>query len=102
LFLIFNKPDETKRVFEEIRKAKPTKLFIAAEGPRDNKPVEFVLCKKTRALTEKIDWPCHVERLYRRRNLGCKKAVSGAIGWFFGQVEEGIILEDDCCDRGRY
>ena len=96
LFLIFNRPNTTKKVFEEIRKAKPEKLFVAADGPRDNKPGEKERCKETRKITEKIDWPCDVERLYRKENLGCKLGVSSAITWFFDNVEEGIILEDDC------
>ena len=29
-------------------------------------------------------------------NLGCGKAVSEAISWFFSHEPEGIILEDDC------
>ena len=28
--------------------------------------------------------------------MGCGKAVSKAISWFFNEVEKGIILEDDC------
>jgi hypothetical protein len=37
-----------------------------------------------------------VHTLFRQHNLGCAAAVSNAINWFFSQVEEGIILEDDC------
>jgi hypothetical protein len=47
-------------------------------------------------MTEQVDWPCTVQRLYRTHNLGCKNAVNGAISWFFDHEEEGIILEDDC------
>lgn len=96
LFIIFNRPDTTKRVFEAIRKYKPKELFIAADGPRTDKPGEKERCEEARKITEKIDWPCEVKRLYRENNLGCKYAVSGAIDWFFKKVEEGIILEDDC------
>lgn len=96
LFLIFNRPDTTEKVFEAIRKAKPKHLFIAADGPRENKPGEKEKCEETRRITEKVDWPCEVERLYRKENLGCKLGVSSAITWFFDNVEEGIILEDDC------
>lgn len=96
LFIIFNRPDTTKTVFAEIRKAKPNRLFIAADGPRQNKPGEKEKCEETRRITEKIDWPCEVERLYREKNLGCKFGVSSAITWFFENVKLGIILEDDC------
>jgi hypothetical protein len=96
LFIIFNRPETTKRVFETIRKIRPEKLFIAADGPRDNKIGEKDLCKETRNIISKIDWECEVKTLFREKNLGCGKAVSSAITWFFENVEEGIILEDDC------
>lgn len=96
LFIIFNRPDTTQKVFESIRKARPENLFVAADGPRHNKKSENEKCNLTRQITEKIDWPCQVRRLYRDKNLGCKKAVSQAINWFFQNVGEGIILEDDC------
>jgi len=96
LFLIFNRPDTTQQVFNEIRKAKPEELFIAADGPRDNRPDDIENCKKTREIIRQVDWNCNVSTLFRDNNLGCKLAVSSAIDWFFSQVEEGIILEDDC------
>jgi len=96
LFLIFNRPDLTKRVFERIREAQPRQLFIAADGPRADRPGEAELCAETRAVVERVDWDCEVRTFFRDENLGCKHAVSSAITWFFEHVEEGIILEDDC------
>lgn len=97
LFIIFNRPVETARVFETIRIAKPERLFIAADGPRPSQPGEEVLCKELRQyVLAQINWPCEVKTLFREKNLGCKLAVSSAIDWFFENVEEGIILEDDC------
>lgn len=96
LFIVFNRPDATAQVFSAIRKAKPKKLFIAADGPREKVAGEKDLCDKVRDIVENVDWPCEVKRLFRSKNLGCRLAVSGAIDWFFNNVEEGIILEDDC------
>jgi len=96
LFLIFNRPDETIRVFQEIKKAQPEKLFIAADGPREKIYGEKEKCETSRKIIEFIDWKCEVRTLFREHNLGCGKAVSSAITWFFEQVDEGIILEDDC------
>jgi hypothetical protein len=95
LFLIFNRPDETKRVFSEIAKVQPKKLYIAADGPRFNKNEED-LCVMTKKIFDQIDWECEIKTLYRTENLGCKMAVHGAITWFFNNEECGIILEDDC------
>jgi hypothetical protein len=96
LFLVFNRPDTATQVFACIRQARPPRLYVAADGPRSNKAGEAEKCRATRAIIEQVDWPCQVKTLFRETNLGCKEAVSSAIDWFFGQEEEGIVLEDDC------
>lgn len=96
LFLIFNRPETTKRVFEEIRKARPEKLFIAADGPRIDHPEDQEKVHRTREIVAHIDWPCEVKTLFQEKNLGCRNAPPTAITWFFENVEAGIILEDDC------
>jgi hypothetical protein len=96
LFIIFNRPDTTAKVFDRIRAARPAKLYIAADGPRAGHPDEEEFCKKAREVVAKIDWDCEVKTLFRETNMGCKEAVSSAITWFFENEEEGIILEDDC------
>src|ERR1700712_5593907 len=93
LFLIFNRPDVTTLVFNQIKLVKPKKLYVAADGPRDDKKGETELCEQTKAIINQIDWECELKTLYREGNLGCKAAVSGAIDWFFENEEEGIILE---------
>jgi hypothetical protein len=88
LFLIFNRPDTTQQVFEKIREIKPKYLYVAADGPRLNKEGENALCEVTRnVVVNNIDWNCEVKTLLRDENLGCGKAVSGAITWFFDNVE---------------
>lgn len=96
LFIIFRRPETTARVFAKIKKIKPAVLYIAADGPRKNKPDEINLCNKTRALVEKIDWRCDIKRLYRKNNLGLRRAIPDALNWFFKTNSMGIILEDDC------
>src|ERR1041384_7041735 len=94
-FLIFNRPDHTRRVFAEIAKAKPPKLFIIADGPRVAVAGEAERCAAARAVVERIDWDCDVKGNYSDENLGCKKRVASGLTWIFDQVEEAIVLEDD-------
>lgn len=96
MFVIFNRPDVTRTVFDKIREMKPAKLYVAADGPREGRAGERELCEQTRAIINGVDWPCDVHKLYREKNLGCGKAVSSAISWLFEHEETGIILEDDC------
>lgn len=97
LFLIFNRLDTTKEVFEAIRQAKPPRLYIAADGARISRVDEHAAVQEVREyVVNHIDWKCEVKTLFRDKNLGCKYAISGAITWFFENEEMGIILEDDC------
>ena len=89
IFLIFRRPDLTAQVFEAIRQAKPTKLLVVADGPRNED--EVVLCQQSREITEQIDWECEVFRNYSDVNLGCRERVASGITWAFEQVEDAIF-----------
>jgi hypothetical protein len=96
LLVIFNRPEHAARTFARIRAARPPQLFIHADGPRSGRSDEADKCVRARRATEQVDWDCEVHRLYREQNLGCGLGVASAVTWFFEQVEEGVILEDDC------
>lgn len=102
LFLIFNRPSSTERVFDKIREVKPKQLFVAADGPREGNECDEINCKMARAIATNVDWECEVHTLLREGNLGCGLAVSQAVSWFFDHVEEGIILEDDCLPNNSF
>lgn len=95
-FIIFNRPDTTARVFAEIAKAKPPKLLVIGDGPRATRDGEAERVAATRAIIDQVDWDCEVLTNYTDANLGCKMRVSSGLDWVFEQVEEAIILEDDC------
>jgi len=96
LFVIFNRPEVTKKVFDAIRNIKPPRLYIAADGPRPNVPADVELCRETRKIAEAVDWECEVKTLFRDKNLNCGIGPSSAFSWFFENEPEGILLEDDC------
>ena len=96
VFIIFNRPETTERVFEEIRKARPLKLFVVADGHRADCPGEEEKCAEVRAIIDRVDWDCEVIKNYSTKNLGCGARPATGISWVFEQVEEAIILEDDC------
>ncbi|HAW52052.1 MAG TPA: hemolytic protein HlpA-like protein [Flavobacteriales bacterium] len=95
-FIIFNRPDTTERVFAEIAKARPAKLLVIADGPRENRHGEVEKCAAARAIVELVDWDCEVLTNFSDKNMGCRERVSSGIDWVFKQVPEAIILEDDC------
>lgn len=96
VFIIFNRPDATERVFDEIARARPPKLLVVGDGARANRPGEAEKVATCRAIIKKVDWPCEVLTNFSETNLGCKVRVSSGLDWVFERVPEAIILEDDC------
>jgi hypothetical protein len=96
LLVVFNRPETTRIVFDSIRKIKPKRLYIAADGARSWVESDEKNCKEVRAIVSQVDWDCKVHTLFHDKNLNCGIAPSTAFTWFFENEEEGIILEDDC------
>jgi hypothetical protein len=95
-FLIFNRPATTQAVFAEIARAKPPKLLVVADGPRPDRPGEDERCQAARKILDGVNWDCHLQTNFAEDNLGCRDRVATGINWVFDNVEEAIILEDDC------
>lgn len=83
LLVIFNRPDTVAKVMGVLRKIKPKYLYVAADGPRATRPDERSKTEAAREIAISIDWSCEVKTLFREENMGCRRAVSGAIDWFF-------------------
>ncbi|MDT9200120.1 class I SAM-dependent methyltransferase [Limnospira fusiformis KN01] len=94
--ILFNRPETTEKVFEAIREVKPPKLFVIADGPRPEKTGEAEKCAAARAIINRVDWDCEVFTNYSTVNLGVRKRISSGLTWLFNNVEEAIVLEDDC------
>jgi len=96
VLILFNRPEMTQRVFAEIRKYRPNKLLLIADGPRPERDGEAQACAQARSIVDAIDWDCDVLKNFSDENLGCKRRLATGLTWAFDQVEDAIILEDDC------
>lgn len=97
LLITFNRPDHVRRVLTEIRKQQPAKLYVCQDGARDGNESDRAKCQEVReVIKELVDWPCELHTLYQKQNLGCGPGPAAGITWFFENVEQGIIMEDDC------
>src|SRR6266542_4448497 len=94
VFIIFNRPHLTKEVFAAIAEARPTKLFVVADGQRF--PKEGAKCQAARSVIDRVDWDCKVMTNIADQNLGCRQRIVSGLNWVFSQTDEAIILEDDC------
>jgi len=95
VFVVFRRPEHTRKVFAEIARAQPRHLFVVVDGPRPGHPDDAERCAEVRRIVAQVDWDCQVERIYAEQNMGCGYRVSSGISQVFERVEQAIILEDD-------
>lgn len=93
LILFFNRPEPLSKVFEQVRKARPSKLFLYQDGPRNEKDLKGI--QACRTIVEQIDWECEVHRLYQEKNFGCDPSNFMSHKWAFSIVDKCIVFEDD-------
>jgi len=96
IYLIFNRPEVTRRSFEVLRALRPARLLIVADGPRPQIPEDAEKCRLTREIATAIDWPCQLQTDFSPANLGLKPRIVSGLNWAFTQVEEAVVIEDDC------
>jgi hypothetical protein len=94
VFIIFRRPDTTARVFRAIAHARPQRLFVVADGPRN--AADEIACSETREIVRNVNWPCEVVHDYADRNMGCGRRVASGLDRVFERVDEAIVVEDDC------
>ena len=94
--VIFNRPDHTMRVLNAIAAVRPRTLYVIADGPRCDRPEDERLVAETRAVIDRVDWPCELRTCYSEENLNCHIRIASGLDWLFADEPEAIILEDDC------
>ena len=98
LLNVFNRPEETSQVLAILNDLKPGRLFVHCDGPRPNRSEDIEnVTEVRRIIHDGVTWPCELKCLFEETNLGCGRGPATAMTWFFTHVEEGIVLEDDCC-----
>ena len=100
LLVVHRRPEQTRRVLEAIAKARPRRLFVAADGPAG--PDDREACELTREAVRRIEWDCDVACDFSDQNLGLDARVVSAINWVFTSADSAIVLEDDCLAHERF
>lgn len=94
LMLFFNRPETLQLVFNEVKNARPARLFLYQDGPRNEQDMENILaCRK---IVENIDWDCEIHRNYQKKNYGCDPSGFLSQQWAFSLTDKCVVLEDDC------
>ena len=95
LCIFFARPEQFKKSFEQVKKAKPRVLLLWQNGPREGREDDNENIKKCREIAEDIDWECEVYKNYHEENMGCDPSTHLSHKWAFSIVDKCIILEDD-------
>jgi hypothetical protein len=96
VLIFFNRPQHLKKVFERIADARPSQLFLIADGPRTGNREDEEFCEEARNVVSNTPWPVEVHVNFSQINLGCGRRISSGLDWVFARAPEAIILEDDC------
>lgn len=102
IFIIFNRTDTARQVFEKIRAARPKKLLVIADGPRADRPDDAEKCGATRAIIDEVDWDCEVYKNFSATNMTIRLRISSGLAWAFELVDKAIILEHDCLPSSSF
>lgn len=93
LLIFFNRPEPFSQVFEQVKKARPSRLFLYQDGPRNDKDIPGIeACRK---IVSEIDWECEVHTFFQEKNQGCDPSEYIAQKWAFSLTDKCIIIEDD-------
>jgi len=100
LLITFNRPDHTRQVLQRILEAHPQDLYIFQDGARDGNANDATKCAEVRKVIDECLAshlsPLTFHHFYSDKNLGCGAGPMTGISWFFDNVEQGIVMEDDC------
>jgi hypothetical protein len=95
LLIFFTRHRQFAEVFEQVKKARPRRLFLYQDGPRENHPEDMENIMKCRKIAENIDWECEVHKFYQEKNVGVDPSGYIADRWAFSMTDKCIVLEDD-------
>ena len=102
LMIFFTRPDTLKQVFAQVKRARPARLFLACDGPREGNTGDVLRMEECKAIVSDIDWECEVHTHYSDVNLGCGRGPCEAITWAFQHTDKLVILEDDCVPHDSF
>lgn len=95
LLVFFTRHEMFKQTFEQVRKARPSEIFLYQDGPREDHPDDVENIEKCRQIAENIDWDCKVYKFYQEKNVGVDPSGYLADAWAFSLTDKCVVLEDD-------
>ena len=95
LLLFHARADHFGQVWQEVKRARPARLFLYQDGPRGEQDEAGIQACRALVADDQIDWECEVHRLYQEKNYGCDPSEYISQRWAFSLTDKCIVLEDD-------
>ena len=95
LLIFFTRTGTLQRTFDVIRQARPARLYLYQDGPRNAGEVARLVVARAIVSDDHIDWPCDVRRSYHTENSGAWASNYRAQRWAFAMSDKCVVLEDD-------
>lgn len=95
LLIVWRRVETTRDVWHRVLNEGARSIYVSGDGPRAGISSDRKQCDAIRALFESPPEGVSVTSRFRECNIGLQLHVVSSINWFFSQVKEGIILEDD-------
>ena len=97
LLINFNRPGFTAEVLRVVMQQSPAHLYVFQDGARQGRDDDPGKLAEVRQVVQQMTQgtPTQVHTFYSDHNLGCGPGPAAALSWYFSQVEQGIVLEDD-------
>ena len=96
LFETFARVETSRKVWEQIKKAQPKQLYFYSNKGRNDKGDEIARNEQIRAFAKEVDWECDLHTWFRDDYVDVYTSLKDSKRWLFSQVDDAIILEDDC------
>tara|TARA_B100000035_G_C21035576_1_gene570733 strand:+ start:3435 stop:4385 length:951 start_codon:yes stop_codon:yes gene_type:complete len=93
VIFIYKRENKFRRLIDTLRPLKPKKLFVVADGPKNN--ADLFIINKTRGVLKEVDWDTEILTNFSEKNMGADLRVPTGLDWVFDNVEKCIMLEDD-------
>ncbi len=94
VLFLFKRSSTLKEIIERLREVKPQKIYLLADGPRNNEEATEVV--KCRNLVEQlINWNCQIIKHYAEKNIGVIENIGNGARWVLEQEQWAIFIEDD-------
>lgn len=92
---LWTRPEKLRKVFDVIREARPSKLFLISDGAVNGNKEGWKLISESRSLVEAVDWECEIHKLYFEENNGLFRMFKIMSDFVFSKVDRYLFLEDD-------